>query len=469
MGLLTKDKQKESEDRLDHLREGLVEAIGKALETDDPLQKAEAEKRNAEVNDLSEVVIQAIKENESAEVKALRERIEELEKLPEGDPRSLNGAKAAADGEVKTGKVERYKGENLFLDMKTAAQNPQLAAELAEYRHAIESEDRVKAWASGDLEDVDLILPEVQEALPFLHHATPFIQLCRRIKISSSSVEWPKYTSGLQAQVVAEMGAKPESDPTFGLVDARAFTIAGLTQVPNQTLEDYPAARAWIASELGYAVGAEKNRLALLGGGTGEPLGLLSDPDVPGRIIGATGSGSGSGSGSGAVTAKDIIEQVFVSIQRIRINGKRTPTDIALSPAVWTVIALAFETGVGWLYGSPQGSGSAPEQESKPVLLGLPVTQDPIIPVDQGTGQDESPIIVGNFQDAVVFDRTPFRVDVDTSLGFKNNSTWFRGEERSGFLVVRGESFEVIEGVKPGVIGPDLGLISGSGSGSGSS
>lgn len=443
--LRTKDK--EQEERLESLRGGLVDAIGKALESDDPLDKSETEKREKEVGEISDLVVKAIKESNDAETAELKARVEELEKLPDSDPRSLAGGKAHEGGrETKAGfaKVDRYKGDNVFMDMRAAATGDSVKAqEVREYLETVNAPDRVKAWATGDLEDADLVMPDIQAALPFLHDAANIVPLFREIRISGPSVEFPRYTSGLTVGVVPELTQKPDSDPTFTLENARAHTIAGTTQVPNQTLEDYPAARAWIASELGYAVGEKENALVTNGTGIGMPLGLLQDPDVPGRA-------------PAIASAKAAIEQIFVSMQRVRKNGRRSPSDIVMSIDTWTVIAMAFEAGVGWLYGRPAGDGAAPTVEPKPRLLGLPVTQDVVIPDDQGDDDDESPTIVGNFQDGVVFRRSPFRVDVDTSLGFRDNSTWFRGEERMGYLTVRPDSFEVLETIKPSVIGPAL-------------
>jgi hypothetical protein len=51
--------------------------------------------------------------------------------------------------------------------------------------------------------------------------------------------------------------------------------------------------------------------------------------------------------------------------------------------------------------------------------------------------------------DGIVLRRSPFRIDIDTSVGFKKNLTSFRGEERMGFIVVRPKSFVKITGAKP--------------------
>jgi HK97 family phage major capsid protein len=208
-----------------------------------------------------------------------------------------------------------------------------------------------------------------------------------------------------------------------------------VTKVPNGLLDDYPAARGWITQELGRSAGALRNNWVLNGSGSGQPTGIYTNGSIP--ISNATGT-----------TGRKIIEAIFGAIQHVRGNGFTQPTDIVLNPAVWTKIFLAWEDNIGYLFGTPGTNDVAPRGEVTSRLFGIPVTQDYYVTTAYGgTASSVSPVVVGNFRDAIVLDRMPFRIDVDTSVGFLKNYSIFRGEFRMGFLVVRPLSFEKVSNI----------------------
>lgn len=445
-----KAAQKEIGDKADKLRGDL---LGRIKEMVNPTgeDKAEVKKREEEIGGIVDQIATLGREHATEEVKAFKtayeERMVELEGQLETLGRSpVRGAKGRS-GIRKVNTKDRYEGENYFQDLKQATKMHKVAEAIQEHEEKYRGPDREKAWATGDLEDVDLIIPEIQEALPFLQAQARVVQLCREIRTNSPAVEFPVFKSGLEVGHHDDQGADPadkvESDPEFDLEMARVYTIAGLTQVPNSTLEDFPAARGWISTELGRATGIQEARDVIAGDGTGEPLGFMNNTDIPHRDLTNTTGDVG----------RDAMESAFRAAQQVRIQGLVEPTDIVLNPAIWTDIVLSFEANIGYLYGPPQMEGtqtSGPPLAQPPArILGLPVTWEPYLPTDEGVGSDESPILVGNFQDAIVLRRSPFRIDVDTSLGFRKNRTWFRGEERMGFIVVRPASFVIVDGAVP--------------------
>lgn len=439
--------KKEIGDQLENLRGSLVERL-KDMKVGSGEDKKEVEEREAELGEKVDVLLGLVKKEKSDEVRAfeeeLKERLGGIEKQmkefgeqPASDPLGLVKPKSRAKG-------ERYESEsgNYFLDMREAVKrgDHKLSEALREHEEKFSSAERQKAWASEDLEDVDLIIPEIQQALPFLRAQARAVQLFREIRTSSPAVEFPVFKTGLTVGHVKEGEGKPESDPTFDLEVARVFTIAGISDVPNPTLEDFPAARGWIATELGSATGAQEEIDVLLGDGVGEPLGLYVNEDIPTRKVDAVAEAS---------AGRNLITSIFRAAQQVRVNGFMEPTDGLLNPAVWTDIALSFEDAIGFLYGVNSGTSGAPGEEPPPRILGLPITWSSYVPVDEGGGEDESSVVVGNFMDGIVLRRSPFRIDIDTSVGFKKNLTSFRGEERMGFIVVRPNSFVKITGAKP--------------------
>jgi HK97 family phage major capsid protein len=440
------DPVAEVEAEIEEARTKMIDAI-KEMGEISAEDKQEYERRSTELNGLVDKLADLAKDREpSDEVKAFQSSVEErleefgetlneIKRLPTAEPRGTGEPVAPGEERGLEGRYEGNLYEDIFLGHKGDMEKRQAVREHeAKFRNV----ERLKLWSTGDLEDVSLVIPEVLPALPFLQAEARIVRLCRELRVSGPSIELPVFTSGLVVDVVDDQATppetKPESDPTFELKLARVFTVAGTTEVPNSTLEDYAAARGWIATELGRATGIKENRLVLAGTGVGEPTGILQTQGVTERPV------SGD-------TGRDYIEATFRAIQDVRIDGLTEPNGIAMHPAAWTEIVLAFEANVGYLYGPPQGSGF-PEGEPGPRLLGLPVTLDAYVSTDYGTTGDTA-IIVGNFQDALVLRRSPFRIDVDTSLGFRENTTWFRGEERLGFIVVRPASFKVVTGITP--------------------
>lgn len=441
-------------DTIDQLQGALVERI-KSMTDPNGEDKQEIERREKELADLVDQ-LKVLGEGKDSQAVAdfkseMGERFERFEKqMRDWGLAPAEGAQGAGvvpeSPEVKAHKARYLDGDlaaNIFLDMKEATKDHTVADRIREYEGKHAGPDRLKLWATGSLETVDLILPEVQDALPFLAAAAKVTNLCREIRVGSPAVEFPVFASGLTVDVVAEGATKPDSTPTWTLQTARVYTVAGTTQVPNQTLEDFPAARGWISTELGRATGVKEDQLVLSGTGTGQPLGFLNNGAITGRAVAGQ-------------TGRNYIEALFRAAQDVRANGFTAPSDIVAHPRFWTDVVLSFEANVGYLYGPASGGGLTSEQPTNgpnagvsPRLLGLPVTESAYLPTNLGAGTNETVALVGDFNDAIVLRRSPFRVDVDTSLGFRDNTTWFRGEERVGFIVVRPASFKKVTGAIP--------------------
>lgn len=446
-----KKELKELGEATEEMRTKLVGRIAE-MKGQEGADKEEVERREKELGEKVDKILGLAEKSKSTERSdfeaELAEKLEQFEaQMKDFGRQPVSGARGVTSKARKA--EDKYPGENLFLDMKEVARGHGGAREKAEalaaYEEKFNSPERLKAWAAGDLEEVDLILPDIQQALPFLRAQAKVVQLFREIRTSSPSVEFPVFKSGLQVDHVADAQPKPESEPEFDLEVARVFTIAGISDVPNPTLEDFPAARGWIATELGAATGVQEELDVLVGTGEGEPLGLYENEDIPTRPIDVNAKAS---------LGRLIITSAFRAAQQVRIKGFMEPTDVILNPAAWTDVVLAFEDNIGFLYGPPQmeSTGGPPIDTPPARVLGLPVTWSSYIPAAEGGGNDETSLVVGNFNDGIVLRRSPFRIDVDTSVGFKKNLTSFRGEERMGFIVVRPKSFVRVTGVKPSAV-----------------
>jgi len=428
------------------LREKLMERLKEKMKGPvDEGDKQEIERREKELGKHVDTLIGLAAKQESTELKdfkaELDERLERFEAQMKDMGRRPIGAPRAGSP-VTVAKADAYEGDNLFMDMVKAKKGDYEAGQrVSEYAEKFHGPDKAKAWAQGELEENDLILPDVQAALPFLRAQARATALFRELRTNAPSVTFPVYKTGLKAGVVKHGEKKPEGEPTFDLRVAEVFTIAGISDIPNPLLEDFPAARGWISSELGSVTGAEVETLILSGDGEGEPLGLYVNKEIPTRKLTVVEKAS---------AGRNIVTSVFRGAQQVRIEGFMEPTDVLLNPAVWTDVALSWEDNVGFLYSPPVSSTAGGSAENPPErIFGLPVTWSSYVPLDEGKEEDETSVVVGNFMDGVVLRRAPFRIDVDTSVGFKTNMTSFRGEERMGFIVVRPKSFVRVTGVKP--------------------
>jgi HK97 family phage major capsid protein len=441
-----KKELKEIGEKAAKLRADLMSRL-QEMKGKDGTDKEEVERREKELGEQVDRLIQLEEKRESTELTDFKAELEErLERLsaqmkdagrrPIGPPKGIGPTVAKEDA---------YPGDNMFRDIVRAKKGDHGAGQrYTEYEEKFINPEREKAWAQGELEENDLILPDVQAALPFLRAQARATALFRELRTNAPSVTFPVFKSGLKAGFVKHGEAKPEAEPTFDLRVAEIFTLAGISDIPNPLLEDFPAARGWIASELGAVTGAEVEIAILSGDGTGEPLGLFENTEIPTRKLDATAKAS---------AGRNIITSIFRGAQQVRIEGFMEPTDVLMNPAAWTDVVLSFEENIGFLYGPPQQEGtseSGPPLNTPPArILGLPVTWSSYVPANEGAEENETSIVVGNFMDGVVLRRAPFRIDVDTSVGFKKNLTSFRGEERMGFIVVRPKSFVKVTDLVP--------------------
>jgi hypothetical protein len=128
-----------------------------------------------------------------------------------------------------------------------------------------------------------------------------------------------------------------------------------------------------------------------------------------------------------------------------------------MHPRTWARIIKAREasTSSTYLVGGPAERGpesSLPGYGSGPTprgsLFGLPVYTTANVPINLGTGEDESRVIVGDFSSGLVLDNQGITLDNSPHVYFTSNQTVFRAEEQVGFTAARyPKAFSVIGGV----------------------
>lgn len=279
--------------------------------------------------------------------------------------------------------------------------------------------------------------------------------------VNSNLVYIPRETGVATVGWTAENAAKPSSDQTFGQIAVNIFTLAGISKVSNQLLEDSsPAVDQIVRKDLGRVLGQAEDLAFINGSGSGQPTGILQTAGVLTVAYSAPTAGSGLGDAiSAAITAVDS-------------NFFDVPNAILAHPRMIAKLRQVKDTQgryifePGFFVGGPQmggaqaflGSGvgnipgiqtaQASPNPGGPVgsVWGLPVWSDANIPTTLSwngsayvAGGAESPIILGVWEEAYLLERTGVTLDVSNEAGtsFEQNQTWFRGEERLGFTAAR--------------------------------
>jgi hypothetical protein len=94
------------------------------------------------------------------------------------------------------------------------------------------------------------------------------------------NVEIPVGRAALPVAWTPESGSATEGDPTVGSVSLSPKILSAQIAVSRQLLVQSPGVENWVKTEIGLALGTEIDRIALLGTGVGQPLGVLNTPSA---------------------------------------------------------------------------------------------------------------------------------------------------------------------------------------------
>jgi HK97 family phage major capsid protein len=208
---------------------------------------------------------------------------------------------------------------------------------------------------------------------------------------------------------VVEASTKPQSDLTFGQIQAPVTTIAHFMLASRQILDDAPALRSIVDSELLYGLGFVEEAQILSGDGTGVNLfGLIPQATAY--------------SGAFSVTGETAIDRLGLAILQTEL-ANLPATGMVLSNTDWRKIMMTKDSLGRYIVGDPIN-------ETTPRLWGLPV-----VPTNaMATGN----FLVGSFYYAAqIFDRLDKVVLVSTedSDNFRKNLVTLLAEERLALAV----------------------------------
>lgn len=231
------------------------------------------------------------------------------------------------------------------------------------------------------------------------------------IQITQPGVEvMVQKARNLNAAMVAEGAAKPESDLQFELKQFNTRTIAHWMKASRQILDDAPQLRGTIDSELLYGLGLVEDNQLLNGDGTGQNLhGLVPQATAYSAPI--------------TMPSPTSIDQIGLAILQASLAGH--PADgVVMHPADWMWIRLAKDTTGRYIYGDPS-------EQVTPRIFGLPIVPTEAMTIDK--------FLVGQFRTAAtVYDRWDARVEVGyVNEDFTKNMVTILAEERLALAVKR--------------------------------
>lgn len=243
--------------------------------------------------------------------------------------------------------------------------------------------------------------------------------LLSTIRVNTSSVDYVVQTTRTNnAAPVAEAASKPYSDYAWASATAVIRTLAHLTKITRQAMDDAPRLMGEIDSEMRYGLGFVEERQFLYGTGVGQNLhGIMPQ---------ATAFALPTGFIRRAGTTKVDVLRVAMLQNAVAL----LPADgIVLNDVDWADIELTKTTDGAYLFANPQGSVSAR-------MWSLPVVTTPAMAAGD--------FLVGNFaMGATIYDRMAVEVLISTENvdDFETNRATMRAEERVGLAVKRPQAF----------------------------
>lgn len=268
--------------------------------------------------------------------------------------------------------------------------------------------------------------------LQYLQREINVLDMIPRLQTTSDTIEYVSQSSPtLAAAFTAEAtgnartgtdGTKPESALSFTTVTAAVKTLAHWLPVTNRMLADAAQIRGFIDSQLLLGLMLTLEQQVLTGDGTGENLtGILNTSNV--NVL--------------AKGTDNEVDALFKARTIARTAGKVAPNAIVMNPADYQQVRLLRENASTATLG--QYLMGPPNTLGVPTVWGIPVIESENITADT--------VLVGNFQQATIFDREQASVRVGTiNEQFIRNIQTILAEQRLAFVVWRPAAFTKITG-----------------------
>jgi HK97 family phage major capsid protein len=206
----------------------------------------------------------------------------------------------------------------------------------------------------------------------------------------TGNVAIPALTASASMFWVAENSAITASDPQFGSVQLTPKHAGCLTEISrNMILQSSPAIEELLRSDFAQLLARGLDAVAVKGGGTNEPTGILSASGVA-EVVGAGGNGLAPSWANvialiNAVAANNVDNDGTVGfVTNTKVTGKLA-----------TVLKSTADTSSNYIMASPGDT----------TLAGFPLAQTNLVPsnlVKGSSGAVCSALIYGKFSDLLI-------------------------------------------------------------------
>lgn len=247
-----------------------------------------------------------------------------------------------------------------------------------------------------------------------------FVAGAQTVPMDSSTLRIARQTSDPTSGWKAENAPFASSDLVFDAVDFKAKTLGAIAKVSIELSEDARNIDAVISKAMSDALAVELDRVVLRGAGsTTEPMGIKDSTGVQKMLA------------VGEVGYSDFSQ----AIQKIwEANGE--PNSIIYAPrTAGTLDRLVDSTG--------QPLTPPPSFQSMSKL----VTNQ--VPINLGTGSNESEAYIGDFRQVLVGIRTNIVIEATrvASDAFENGQVWIRAYLRGDVQLARPSHFAYMDGI----------------------
>lgn len=217
------------------------------------------------------------------------------------------------------------------------------------------------------------------------------------------------------------------TDPTFGAVTFTARSLACLVRISRELLEDSINIDSALMLAFAGAMASEVDRVALFGSGAApEPLGLFSTPGVSQVSMGDDGA---------ALAGYGKMLDALYELENANANA---PSAWVMAPRTSRVLNGLTDTT-----GQPLNPPKAIQDVPRFVSTMVPTDQT------QGTADNASPIIVGDFSQMLIGVRTNLRIEVLRETFAETLEYAFLAHLRADIAIAQPKAFAVVKGVIP--------------------
>ncbi|MGR3311207.1 MAG: phage major capsid protein [Candidatus Brocadiales bacterium] len=252
--------------------------------------------------------------------------------------------------------------------------------------------------------------------------------------MATDTLNVPKITGGATAYWVGENTQITAGDETFGQLQLVAKLLAAMVKVSNQLLSDTsPSAEAAIRRDIAKVISLAEDNAFIAGTGSGnQPTGIINTTGVNELSLGANG-------------ATPTFDDVYDALYQVE-NNNGLASSWVMHPRTKNTLKKIKDSQGNYIY------NVAPSVKEPDTLVGLPVYLATQIPTNLtvGTSTDCSYIIVGQFDEAIIGERTGLEFSTDQSgTAFEYYQTWIRAISRLDFGLRTPEVFCKVTGVRP--------------------